>query len=1148
MGASPRSTPRSREASSTSRRSTGRTEIWFNATHYPSDVVYLNATTAGTVGLGNIELTPLPRLVGRVLVGPWGSLGPAYGEGADQTLVEVCTKQLVCGSEGVANSAGFFNVSAPSGTGDLLTFTGGGPGGWGGNGLPGFTTAEFPQSIGGTITRLNSTGPGGAFLLSILGGVAAGVNETGGPPTRPAMFVTYGAVANVSGATLAFPTGAGGGFVAFLPAGASQVVVSSDAIGLVPATSAPSNGSVVAGVVVADPTLTETRFGFVTAEITDASGAAPLGNIPMGAYPVGGTNPYLSGNDISNGTGAINVSAPPGADTLGINTSAYAPWTGNITVAAGEPAAFGSVELTALADGGVTIVRTEQVNTVSGPIVPGVYDPVAGLSGPGAGVTEGALGIHAGPLNDSDLGEFFFPVVPDALANLTVVATGFSPLTFGEDLVPGETVVVQPVNLTAGGIVTGTVVAEPGNVTVPYATVLVCPIALPTCQTTVETNATGVFWVGAPSGYDVVSVVSNAYLTNLSRIVAVTPDGFVELGNVPVFGFGTVRGVTLGLPSGTVLPDVNVSLCSEFSPPAGCLPDESVTTDANGSFSIESPPGVYFFYAALPGYNSTRFELVLGPGVDLDLGVVVLQAYGVESGTVVTPTGAPVPNATVFSCASYSGGNCAGPSTTNVTGEFLLVAPPGPNDLTVSAAGYLDSVVRASVPPGRSVSLGPIVLTPQPPDVFENITGTVTESPSGAVLPGAFVVAEEGGARVAQTETRGNGFYDLIVRWGTPTVFVGIPGFRSANATVVAHANVTGLDFSLPTMVYAVRGVAFDGGTGTVLGGATIEENGTVVGTTAANGAFDLALPNGTTSLVGTHPPVGAVEYATVRFSVTVTGGATVHDLTIPRSVVPLSGVVVDASTGVPIPAAEATLWTPEGATLSNGATSGTGAFAFAVTPGRYNVSVTAPGYAPANVSVSTGGAGNHTTVALFATPSGGARSAGGFPSPVVAAAAAALVVALGAVVVLRRRRPPGSFRHRPPPSRAPVEGNRSCPIRSLPPSTPNPSRAPRRRTLRLATGLRSAAGRGSIPGRRQDAPVVRVGRSWSPCSSPPSSLSPRGRSPRCLRLHPPAKRRPPLREFGMRPQESGRPRSRGRSPRTGSSTPRPSIGPSTRS
>ena len=200
-----------------------------------------------------------------------------------------------------------------------------------------------------------------------------------------------------------------------------------------------------------------------------------------------------------------------------------------------------------------------------------------------------------------------------------------------------------------------------------------------------------------------------------------------------------------------------------------------------------------------------------------------------------------------------------------------------------------------------------------------------------------------------------------------------------------------------------------------MLGGATIEENGTVVGTTAANGAFDLALPNGTTSLVGTHPPVGAVEYATVRFSVTVTGGATVHDLTIPRSVVPLSGVVVDASTGVPIPAAEATLWTPEGATLSNGATSGTGAFAFAVTPPVQRQRDGA-GYAPANVSVSTGGAGNHTTVALFATPSGGARSAGGFPSPVVAAAAAALVVALGAVVVLRRRRPPGVLPAPAPP------------------------------------------------------------------------------------------------------------------------------------
>jgi hypothetical protein len=993
----------------------GAYEIWFNSTDYPSDLVYLNATTAGTVDLGNIEMTPYPRLTGRVDIDPWASLAPSLGEGVDQAIVEVCAG-AECGAIGATNSAGFFNVSAPEGTADRVLVEGGGPGTWGGQGLGGFSLVQTNVNVPPSGAVLASTGPGGAVLLPILGGFVGVANETGGGPARPSMFDAYGATGSLIGASLDGITGSGGGFAAFLPAGDANTTLRAAAIGLVPAGVTIPNVTVAAGIVEPAPGLTATRFGFVTAKIVDTGTGAPLGEIPLTVSATGSYTGLLGGNDISNGSGDINVSAPPGLDDLGINSTAYGIWSGTTDVPVGALAAFGTVSLTALADGGITIVRTEQVNSLSGPIVPGVFDNATDRPVPGAGIVESSLAVHVGPVNDSDLGQFLIAVTPDDGANITISAAGFDPLTVPENLTTGETLVLQPVNATAGGILTGTVVSEPGNVTVPYATVSACPVARPTCETTVVTNATGVFWVGVPSGLDQVSVESNAYLTNLTRIVDVIPDSFVELGHVPVFGFGTVRGIVLGLPSGRVLPYVNVSLCSEFSPPAGCLPDETVTTDANGSFSIESPPGVYFVDSAPPGYNATRFELVLGPGENLDLGVVVVQAYGVEIGTVVTPTGAPVPNATVFTCAAYSGGSCAGPATTDADGTFHLVAPPGANDLTVSAPGYLDADVRATVPSGESVVLAPVVLTPQPPDIVESVTGFVTDSRSGDPLAGAFVDAFEAGARVGQTQTRGNGFYDLAVRWGSATVFVGTPGFRSENVTLLVHANVTGLNFTLTTMLYDVRGVAFDGGSGTVLGGVSIAENGTTLGTTAADGTFDLLLPNGTADLVGTHAPVGAVDYGAIRFAVLVSGGPVVHDLTIPRTVVPLSGDVVDAATGEPIPSATVTVWTAGGAPLSTAATGSVGSFAFGVAPGRYNVSVVAPGYLAANVSVSTGAGGTHTTVALTVGASGGTSGSSLLAGVEVGAAAAVVAVLASAAILWRRsRRPPEGERYYPP-------------------------------------------------------------------------------------------------------------------------------------
>ena len=586
---------------------------------------------------------------------------------------------------------------------------------------------------------------------------------------------------------------------------------------------------------------------------------------------------------------------------------------------------------------------------------------------------------------------------------------------YGRNLSQGGSEVVAPLNLTPGGILTGTVVAEPGNVTVPYATVSACPVAQPLCPTSVTTNASGVFWVAAPNGTDVVSVVTNLYLSNLSRIVSVPADSFVELGDVPVYGFGTVHGAVLGLPSGAFLDGANVSICSQFSPPGGCYADESVTADANGSFALESPPGLYFFDAALAGYNSTRFEFVLAPGENLNLGIVVLQADGAEAGTVVTPTGGRSGTPRSTRAPRYAGGTCSGASS-GPDGGFVVVAPPGPNELTVSAPGYLDTVVSVNVVSGRTTTLGPLVLSPVPPDVFENVTGFVTTAASGAVLPGVTIAAVEDGARIAQSFSRQDGSYALSIRWGTVTLFVGIPGYRPANVTLVAHANLEDVNFSLPRWTYAVAGVAFDGGTGTVLAGVVVAENGTPLATSGTSGAYQLALPNGTFSLAASHPAVGPVKYGTIRFTVTVNGGSARADITVPRTVVLLAGSVVDAATGAEVPTASITVWTMGGRRSRTARPSTRARSRSPSTRGRTNLSVTAPGFAPANVTVSTGPAGTRATVALT---TGTAAATGGSSLALEVTVGVALAVVAAVAIALtarqRARRPPAGERYHPP-------------------------------------------------------------------------------------------------------------------------------------
>jgi hypothetical protein len=688
-------------------------------------------------------------------------------------------------------------------------------------------------------------------------------------------------------------------------------------------------------------------------------------------------------------------------------STAYSNFTGSTVVASGATESYGPISLKALAGEGLADLRSVYVNTVGVPPTPGVVDNITGNPVLGLHVVEdSAGGVHEEDVFGSDLGEYFLSAVPANAANITYTALGFTPITLHANLTAGLNLVEPQLNMTANGILEGRVVADPGNISVPYADVVVCPTSQPTCLNQIQTNVSGVFWIGAPAGLDEVTVDSPLYLSNLTKLVNVTPDTFANLGDVPVFTFGTVHGFVRSLPYGTLLADVNVSVCSRFSPPGGCLVDESVATDANGTFSIQSPPGTYYLYASTPGYNATRYLIEISPGADLFVGTMFLQQYGEVLGEVVNATGTPVGGATVLPCPTYAG-PCGAPTTTAPDGSYHVGTSPGPTMVTASAAGYLDGAVQVTVFSGSVVDAGPIVLAPIPPDVFENVSGTVTAASTGAGLGNALVVADENGGRVAQTVTGAGGAYRLQVRWGTAELIVGAPNYRAENASVTVHANVSGVDFALATMTYRVWGVTSDGGTGTILSGVTVANNGTTVARSNGNGEYSLQLPNGTTALTASYPSNGTIQYGTVHFAVPVSGTSVRYNLELPRSVVPLRGVVVSAATGKPLTAASVSLWTSEGRGAGSRSTDRDGQFSFGAGPGTYNVSVTAVGFESTNQTVSTGQSGNYTTVALEPVPT--AKGPAGIPTIEWAVLfGGAVAVGAAALVAIRSGRDPG--------------------------------------------------------------------------------------------------------------------------------------------
>ncbi|MCI4322571.1 MAG: carboxypeptidase regulatory-like domain-containing protein, partial [Thermoplasmata archaeon] len=1005
-------------------------QYWANFTetgYYPTTEFVNVSGLAPQLDLGVIRLVAFSGYVdGMISIAPWASLTlPAsengFGIGPGSVDVQICeiVDRSVC-STGSDSPTGYFNVSAPSGYHDTVSFlpTGTFAGGQGSAG-GGFVNAT------GNVNVLNGTAsPYLQASLAIFGGVSGLVLDRSTGNTTPVGSGSFSALSanNTTGPSFVTETiGGGGAFTAFLAPGWSLAGAASGTSYVVSNFTSPGGSPPIsAGNVTTLPTFSLTHFGWITGQVTSPlfADGSPTHWVPDAAvatsawFPNLGTTEGVSGT--SDATGYFNVSAPPTQNvSLTINAPDY-----NSTVVPGIDVLSSTTTNVSAVEVGPGVIPWGWINGTA-------WDPTLGTVIPGAavlaadpsGTTQGRSGITT-----AQDGSFLTDAPPFPIDQLRVKAPGYLTNVTDVPVEPGAFSTVARVNLTADGVVAGRVLGEPGNVTLGGATIAVCPSTTPQCTNyTTSANQMGEYWALAPPGVDQINVTFPGYAANTSFLARVASDSWQWVGTSELSEFATVTGTLLGIPAGLALPGANASFCSTYAAPgeaAGpCL--ETAQTNPLGGFELSIAAGSYIAVFNATGYAPTYLPISLAPGEQVSLGSVLLQSDGTITGTVLgADTLSPVAGTQVVACANWVGGSCTGTVTTNRSGGFTLPAVPGPYLVTADAPGYEDEFASVQVASGAQVTAGLIELIPIGSSGTFELSGTVTSTANDAPIANAAVSA--GGTY--STSTGPTGTYTLSVPWGRYSVTVSGAGYSVGSRVVEVHQDVGGIDFGLNPSEFRLSGSVQDGLTGLAVSGISLENASGVVATTDADGVFSLLLANGSYTFTVEAP--GDRSYAATTFSLDVNGGPLERNLELFPPKTTVDGLVVDSASGLPV--ANATFQivgqTSSGVPWSSTfASTELGTVSIPLYQGTYTISATAIGYQTASRTVTPAGSSQEVVLSLKQVPSTvlpaatSGSSMGDWLAYAAVAGAAALL--LGGVFVYTARKRPKTWKVRPMPA-----------------------------------------------------------------------------------------------------------------------------------
>ncbi|HZM74428.1 MAG TPA: carboxypeptidase regulatory-like domain-containing protein [Candidatus Limnocylindrales bacterium] len=254
-------------------------------------------------------------------------------------------------------------------------------------------------------------------------------------------------------------------------------------------------------------------------------------------------------------------------------------------------------------------------------------------------------------------------------------------------------------------------------------------------------------------------------------------NAFLAVSNAPRGPTGTLAG-TVTDTAGTALAGIPVSVSGPAS--------RSTTTDAAGRYSLTLTPGTYSVTAGGGFYvpqTVTGVNIVVDQTTTRNFALTRVPTGTITGRVTDSLSGAALAGATVV-----ASGPASASGTTDASGVYRLTVPAGTYSVTASLTLYQSGTVTGVVVPANGTATANIVLRPN----FGTLTGKITNSVTGAAVPGASITVFGAGGTFRTTSDAAGNYTITRIPAGSYAMHVTKSGFflGSARPTIVA-AQVT---------------------------------------------------------------------------------------------------------------------------------------------------------------------------------------------------------------------------------------------------------------------------------------------------------------------------------------------------------------------
>ena len=497
---------------------------------------------------------------------------------------------------------------------------------------------------------------------------------------------------------------------------------------------------------------------------------------------------------------------------------------------------------------------------------------------------KGATGSPIASTATSTSGAYVFSNLAAGSYDLSFSGAGFAELWYPDAISPAS---AKAVTLTSHQAATGVDIAIGG-----------LPATI-SGQVTGPGVAGALLTVQLPSAHPVVSSSTSPAATGSAA------GGATSSGAGGATGTGGTAGAAAGGTAGAVGGES----------PGGTVVT-SVTLAASGTFDLAGipSPATYQLVVIAAGDAPAVQEITLGGGQDRGgISIVLTPGNGAISGTVTSATG-PVGSATLTATSGTSTFTTVSATTAGSVGAFSLSNLPSPAtiSLTVTAKAYAAQTLSVSLSANQHLTGLVVDLLPGE----GSISGTVS-TPAGTAPGGVLVSASNGTTTVTTlTSSVGQvGSYSLtgLAVPGTYTVTFSRADLESQTvdlALSVGTPTLRGVDQSLVAATASLSGVV----TGTSGGGIAEVVVGLVSGTTSYQVTSAAAPTAGAYAIEGIVPGTYTLNFqqlggVPVSSIVTLAAGQQLTESPVLSPPASITGVVVDATSGSPLPGAQVLLY-----------------------------------------------------------------------------------------------------------------------------------------------------------------------------------------------------------------------------------------------